>query len=90
MKKDPIDSWLTPLESIENVEAPPFLFTRIGQTIGNRERERMPKGKLVLAGCVFCILLLLNVLVLLRNDRPVKGDSSIRSLGLLPDNDLYK
>lgn len=90
MSEEHINDPLKPLEQIREVEPSPFLFTRIRQAVETRRLERISPVKATLAGLAFCLLLLLNTLVLLRSTGPVKPERQTTSaFGLLPQNSLY-
>lgn len=83
--------FLDTLNQIEEVEVPPFLFTRIKERIRyNSETATTPKIKLSL-GISLSIILVLNIFAVYKGTNNIQHqDSLVQSMNLLPDNNLYK
>lgn len=79
------------LDKIRKVDVPPFLFTRIQQTIEN-SRSLVVSKKIVLAMCLsFALVLFVNMSVLMMYDAQLDDTSSYaRSMNLISNNSLYK
>jgi hypothetical protein len=86
-----LDSLLNQLEKIQEVDAPPFLHTRILEKI-NRPRTNRFSLRLTWSMAASLVLIVaLNVIVVSRGI-PATDDSSAvaQSMDLIPDNSLYK
>lgn len=87
--KDPVEL----LSQIQQVEAPPFLFTRIQQKIKEAEENRLsPKWAWTL-GIAVLLFMTLNIAVFSLNSRENKHNyeqEMAQSFQLLPNNTLYK
>jgi len=82
------------LQQIKEVDAPPFLYTRIQQQIQNLQQLEAPvKWKWAFA-CSTLLILLINISILVRSSAPVVKQNTgveniVNSLGLSNTNDLY-
>lgn len=82
---------LDALNHIQKVEVSPFLWTRIHQKIKNAETPVYSKTVSWSLGLTFVLLLILNVSLLLKQNRTDGAVRSVaQSMNLLTDNDLYK
>jgi len=98
MSSNPIDKnkmhmedFLKPLESIKQIEASPYLFTRIQQRIQNKLDNRVPMRTAYSMAASFVILLSINAFVLTQNNKTKMEETNIaESFQLMPDNNLYK
>ncbi len=84
-----IDSFLN---SIERVSAPPFLFTRIREKLGNHV-EKISGAYVWIGGLSLCILLSINFMIVLKSGAGRHGDDRhvfANSIGFLSDNNLYR
>lgn len=61
MKTTESNNLLEPLEHINQVDAPPFLFTRIEQRIKSNALEKVTPVKLGLITASFVMILLINI-----------------------------
>jgi hypothetical protein len=82
--KDPLHL----LRRIAEVEAPPFLLTRIQQKITDAGRSQFSRAFIISLGSSFILLAFLNLAIIVRNYTP-DGAELTESMGLLPDNALY-
>lgn len=90
MKESRLNKNLEKLETIMEVDAPPFLFTHIHQKIQSHYVNYItPKLKWSLALCL-AILVALNVLVGINQSSSLAESNVAQSFKLLPDNNLYK
>jgi hypothetical protein len=80
-----------PIENIQSVEAPPFLYTRIQQRIKNEQAARMP-GKMTWAvGLSFLLILCINIGAVVSASRADHAASNlVKTLNLMQDNTIYK
>ena len=87
-----IDNKLDALKKIKQVEAPPFLLTRIKQQIQNRGNAPAPvKWKWAFAATAF-IILALNMSILFRTGSAKNKtgiEAVVKSMNLSDSNDLY-
>jgi len=98
MSSNPIDKnkmhmedFLKPLESIKQIEASPYLFTRIQQRIQNKLDNRVPMRTAYSMAASFVILLSINAFVLMQNNNTKMEETNIaESFQLMHDNNLYK
>ena len=82
------------LGSVERVDPPPFLFTRIEARIAARAAAIVPRPWLALAGLVAAVMLAVN-LIALRNglDRSHEGEglgSIAEQFGMSTSNQIYQ
>lgn len=79
------------LNTITPIEAPPFLFTRIEQTIRNRKTELIrPKLIYIISACL-ALLIAFNTLSVYSSYRRATPKTDLtKSMDLLQDNCLYK
>ena len=91
MKGNNIEEYLDRLSTIQKVDAPPFLFTRIQQRIQDVIFPRV-SPKTAWALCVsFVFLLIMNVYVIAHyHSDNSKENNLAQSFHLLPDNNLYR
>ena len=87
-----IDNKLDALKKIKQVEAPPFLLTRIKQQIQNRGNAPAPvKWKWAFAATAF-IILALNMSILFRTgsaENKTGIEAVVKSMNISDSNDLY-
>ena len=87
-----IDNKLDALKKIKQVEAPPFLLTRIKQQIQNRGNVPAPvKWKLAFAATAF-IIIALNMSILFRTgsaENKTGIEAVVKSMNISDSNDLY-
>jgi hypothetical protein len=89
-----LDKKLDALQQIKEVDAPPFLYTRIQQQIHNLQQLEAPaKWKWAFAFSTLLILLI-NISIMISSSAPVSKQNSgveniVNSLGLSNTNDLY-
>ena len=89
-----LDKKLDALQQIKEVDAPPFLYTRIQQQIQNLQQLEAPaKWKWAFA-CSTVLILLINISILVRSSEPATKKNTgveniVNSLGLSNTNDLY-
>jgi hypothetical protein len=80
------------LSKIQKMEAPPFLLTRIEQSIMNMQSIKMNKWQLAVISLSFIFLLTANVLVI-KKQIPTKRSNSVEllsnSMNLVNSNQLY-
>lgn len=82
------------LKRIKEVDAPPFLYTRIQQQIQNLLQQEAPaKWKWAFALTAF-MMLLINISILVRSSAPATKENSgvenmVNGMGLSTTNDLY-
>ena len=82
---------IDPLDKIQPVEAPPFLFTRIQQRIKNEQAARLT-GKMTWAlGLSFVLILAINVSAMVS---AYKADHAtpdlVKTFNLMQDNNIYR
>ena len=82
------------LGSVERVDPPPFLFTRIEARIAARTAALVPHGRMVLVGLSLSMLLVANAAMFWRNatshattQDPM--DNVVSVMGLNASNQLY-
>ena len=87
-----IDNKLDKLKGIREVEAPPFLFTRIQQQIANLADAPAPVKWRVAFVTAAIVLIVLNTGILLRSSSQSKTqglEQVVNSLQLSSSNDFY-
>lgn len=78
------------LDKIKNVEAPPFLFTRIQAKIENLKNNRLGKKTAWALGLSFLILICLNIGLIIKTQENAKDSSQYAlSINLKTNNNLY-
>lgn len=83
-------SFLKPLDTIQEVETPPFLLTRIHQRIeAIKANQISPKLAWGLA-VSFSFLLIMNMVILNGNRKEKHENNLVESLHISTNNDLYK
>jgi len=81
---------LDDLEKIQQVDPPPFLFTRILQKIEDAKQEKVPKYALVLVSLAFSLLLIVNSMALINFDLNLSSVAELaQTMQLTTSNDLY-
>lgn len=82
---------IDPLDKIQPVEAPPFLFTRIQQRIKNNQASLLP-GKVTWAlSLSFLVILTINVTAVVTKSRTDHTASDLATtLHLMEENDIYR
>lgn len=76
------------LESIETVDAPPFLLTRIKQRIANKEVKVKPVWAVSFATAIL-LLFLLNLNLVSQQSEQAQEQNLISSMHLTSQNNLY-
>ncbi len=89
MEQNNIDNYLKPLENIRQVDAPPFLYTRIKKKIEDETRIRVPVKIAWGLTSACCLLLLFNIYVVVHEYSHRKNDL-VQQFQLMHDNNLYK
>ncbi len=86
-----MDKELEILNTINAVEAPPFLYTRIEQRIRNRKAEVItPRLTYIISACVV-LLIAFNTFSVYNAYRQTKPKTDLtKSMNLIQDNYLYK
>ena len=87
-----IDDKLNKLKTIRQVEAPPFLYTRIRQKISSLETGRAPLRWKIAFAAVMVMVLFLNISVLMSSVAAKKTpgiEGVVNALQLSSSNDLY-
>lgn len=78
------------LNQIKQVDAPPFLFTRIQQQIDNGSSYTFSKRLAWSLGVSFVIVVIMNVAVLSYNAKTNRTNSNVAEvMNLMPNNSLY-
>lgn len=77
------------LSTIERVDVPPFLFTRIQQRIENLSEMRVSKKLAWSLSAGFMLLLLVNIAVLANKKDQEKNINLAESMDLMPHNSFY-
>ncbi len=86
-----MEDFLKPLENIKQVEAPPFLFTRIQQRIQNEFDNHVSMKLVYSIAASFVILLSINAFTMFQQNLSSKEEANIaQAFQLMPDNNLYK
>lgn len=79
------------LNKIQQVDPPPFLFTRIQQKIEKTYATVLPRKFACALSLSFIVVVVLNVGVLAYKVKQKNGVNSVaQSMNLVPDNELYK
>lgn len=89
MKKIESNYILEPLEHIHQVDAPPFLFTRIEQRIKSNALEKVTPVKLGLITASFLLVLLINIIGV-SSASDSKNSDLLYQLNLQTNYDLYQ
>lgn len=89
------DDLMELLHSVERVDPPPFLLTRIEARVAERRRSMMPRTWSVAAGALAVVLVVLNVFAFERSVDKVPGDQAAlqdlsATFGLSTSNQLYQ
>ncbi len=89
------DDLMELLSSVDRVDPPPFLLTRIEARIADRERAQVPRTWSVMVGALAVVLLLLNVFAIGRGVERVPSDQAAlqdlgSTFGLSTSNQLYQ
>jgi hypothetical protein len=88
MKKD--NDFLKSLDTVNKVDPPDFLFTRIAARIERVNAERIAPKKAMAIAITFVVLLVINIYAI----RQVSHRSNERNLAqvfqLMPDKNLYE
>ncbi len=83
--------FLTPLEGIKQVEAPPFLLPRIQQRIQNEMGTRFSMKTTYAIAASFVVLFALNIFILVTNQPArVEENDIAKAFYLMPNNNLYE
>lgn len=78
------------LDTIQRVEASPYLLTRIQQRIESKQATRFSTTWSWAIGISFVVLLLLNIATLRNNhDASTNENNLAKSMNLLPNHNLY-
>ena len=79
------------LGHIQKVDTPPFLFTRIQQTITNTYATKFSPRLTWTIGISFIFVLLINVMAINRSlKQSYLNNNLVKSMDLMPDNSIYK
>lgn len=90
MKESNIENFLAPLEAIAQVEAPPFLWTRIEQQIANNQQNIIPMRKIWVIAAAACIIFTINSLALVYHIKSTNSPSNLANgMNLVTNNNLY-
>ena len=90
MKNDDIENILGELKKIEQVETPPFLFTRIQQKITAKSSLDFSKKVVWAYGFVFLIILTVNIFVIFTKINEKTNEVNIAQvMNLVPNNSIY-
>lgn len=85
-----IEEKLDLLRTIQKVEAPPYLFTRIVAKIKNEPEVEVSTGKIAAIGLALFILLLVNIAIISNNVSRKNSQTGIaQSYGLSSTNSFY-
>ncbi len=78
------------LNQIKQVDAPPFLYTRIQQQIDNGSRYSFSKRLAWSLGVSFAVVVIMNVAVLSYNAKINRTNTNVAEvMDLMPNNSLY-
>ena len=90
MKNDDIENILGELKKIEQVETPPFLFTRIQQKITAKPSLNFSKKVVWAYGFAFLIILTVNIFVIFTKINEKTNEVNIAQvMNLVPNNSIY-
>lgn len=82
---------IDPLEKIQSVEAPPFLYTRIQQRIKNDQATRLPWKVSWALSLSFLVILTVNVTAVVSASRTDHTASDlVKTLQMMQENNIYK
>lgn len=86
--KEPFDM----LSQIQQVDVPPFLWTRIQQKIKSEQENKFSPAFAYLLGLSFLLLIGLNVSAIKQKTYHTVSESNniAQTMNLLPNNTLYK
>jgi hypothetical protein len=85
------DKQLNLLAHIKNVDAPPFLMTRIHQKIETAYRNRFSPRLAFGLVAVFVLVVVLNIFVITTYCKQNREDMNLaQSMNLMPNNSLYR
>lgn len=80
---------LSPLSKIQQVDAPPFLLTRIEQAINRAQRENVSPTLAWSLGVSFLFVFTVNVTVISNQISRLHQPTIIETMHLSPTNTLY-
>ena len=86
--KDP--GFFRPLESIQSVEAPEFLFTRIQQRIEVLKADLVSPKKVWTAVAAFAVLIVINLYAIRHSNISSHERNIAQVFQLMPSNNLYE
>lgn len=91
MKTEENIDFLKPLEHINKVDAPEFLFTRIQQRIANVYTSTFTPRAAWSMGIAFVLILSVNIGIVLKNTKQKNTETTIaETMNLVPTNNLYR
>jgi hypothetical protein len=80
----------SPLSNIQQVDAPPFLFTKVMAKISNSVQDKIAPGLAWSLSIAFSLLLVINVFVLSKQIANRKSENNMaKAFGVMPQNSLY-
>ena len=90
MKNDDIENILKKKKKIEQVETPPFLFTRIQQKISAKHSLNFSKKVVWAYGFAFLFILTVNIFVIFTKINEKTNEVNIAQvMNLVPNNSIY-
>jgi hypothetical protein len=90
-RKPSIQDPFHPLENIQRVEAPEFLFTRIQQKIQQKKQHTLPPRFAWAVAASLLLILSLNLFVVFNSSRKAEEASNwTKSMNLVNDNSFYQ
>ena len=91
MNENNLNDFLQPLDGIQNVEAPPFLFTRIQQRISEEKYGRVSAKSAYAIFASLILLLILNFYAITKIQSTNNRKSNLAEIfHIMPDNNLYQ
>lgn len=86
-----MNEFLSPLDCIEKVDAPPYLLTRIHQRIKNNISNRLAPKIIWAIGCTFCLLVFFNIMAIsyYQKNSDIGSSEIIIQMHLISENKLY-
>lgn len=79
------------LDSIQRVDAPPFLLTRIKEKIKTNPDVKVGVGWVLAGGMSLVMVLIINLVVISKNNiKHQQTPNLVASMNLAPDNTLYQ
>lgn len=79
------------LNKIKAVDVSPFLFTRIQERVRERAIDLVPKKLVWTVSVSMLVILIVNAgAIVWVSKKNQKTNAVVESMGLIPDNELYK